>query len=136
MKYVAGASFLASLFLPDEYEPAADKLAAKIQTDGATAPGLMQLEISNILLMALRRGRISGAQVSQLLQAVDAMPIVLQSLLTGSQRTDVLRLAEKHDLTAYDSAYLELAIRFSLPLATLDKKLSKVAKAEGVKLAL
>ena len=136
MKYVVDASFVASLFLPDESQLASDRLANKIKKDGATAPALLQLEIANILLMARRRKRIAGTQVAQLLQALDHFPISLQPALSSKHRADLVHLAEKHNLSAYDAAYLELAIRLTLPLASLDKQLVKAAGAEGVILAL
>ena len=136
MKCVVDASFVASLFLPDEDNSTSDRLADDLSRDGAVAPVLIQFEASNILLMAHRRKRISGVQLGQLSEAFDQLPITLQPALTAKQRADVMRLAEKHGLTAYDAAYLELSMRLTLPLASLDKPLLKAAKAEGVVPAL
>jgi len=136
MKFVIDASFVASLFLPDEASEACDKLANRIAREGATAPGLLQLEVTNILLMAERRKRISGKQLKQLSEAFDRLPVTLQPALTADQRRDVQRLAEKHALSAYDAAYLELAMRLGLPLASLDESLSEAAADEGVDLAV
>ena len=136
MKSVVDASFIASLFLPDEASKAGDRIADEIAREGAAAPSLLQLEMTNILLMAHRRKRISGVQFQHLSEALDQLPIALQPALTPKQRAEVLRLAERHGLTAYDAAYLELAMRLSLPLASLDKPLLKATKAEGVAAAL
>ncbi|MGD1276111.1 MAG: type II toxin-antitoxin system VapC family toxin [Tepidisphaeraceae bacterium] len=136
MKFVIDASFVASLFLPHEASEACDKLANRIAREGATAPGLLQLEVTNILLMAERRKRISGRQLKQLSEAFDRLPVTLQPALTADQRRDVQRLAEKHTLSAYDAAYLELAMRLGLPLASLDESLSEAAADEGVNLAV
>lgn len=133
---VVDASFIASLFLPDESNAAADKLMVKIKRGGAAAPGLLQLELTNIVLMAKRRKRISGAQLSQLSAAIDQLPVTLHPALTPTQRSEVLAYADKHGLTAYDAAYLELATRLGLSIATLDEALAKAAKAEGVAVAL
>ena len=134
MKCVIDASFVASLFLPDEAS-ASDRIADEMARDSAAAPSLLQLEMTNILLMARRRKRISGVQLGQLSEAFDQLPVTLHPL-SPQQRSTVLRLAEKHGLTAYDAAYLELAMRLSLPLASLDKPLLKAATAEGVASAI
>lgn len=135
MKYVVDASFVASLILPDE-TPAVDELKAQAFFQaGTVAPGLIQLELLNVLIVAKRQKRITGSQLRQLLDALYGLRMVLQPALDSRQIGDALRLAEKHQLTAYDSAYLELAIRLSLPLATLDKPLMKAASLEGITLA-
>jgi len=59
--------------------------------------------------------------------------VTLQPALTPIQRGDLLNLARKHRLTAYDAAYLELALRLDLPLATVDDRLMRAARAEGAK---
>jgi predicted nucleic acid-binding protein len=135
MKYVIDASFVASLFLPDEASEKTAVFARELAHDDAIAPSLLQLEVTNILLMAQRRKRITGAQVKQLSDAFEKFPVTLQPALTAEQRSAVLRLAEKHDMTAYDAAYLELAMRLGLSLATLDESLIKASKIEGVKVA-
>ena len=132
MKYVIDASFIASLFLPDEANAAIDRFATRIMQAGAAAPAILQLEITNILLMAQRRKRISGVQAQQISEAFNHLPVVLQPALMPAQRADVLHLAQKHGLTAYDAAYLELAMRLSASLATLDTQLVRAAKAEGI----
>jgi predicted nucleic acid-binding protein len=136
MKYVVDASFIASLFLPDETSEKSAALAKKIAKDGAAAPALWQLEVTNLLLMAERRNRIDAGQLTRLLDAIDAVPIQLQPALTSKQRGDVVQLARKRQLTAYDAAYLELAVRLNLILASLDDALIRAAKAEGVKLGV
>lgn len=132
MKCVVDASFIASLFLPDESSEKTASLAAKLRRDDATAPAVLQLEVSNILVVAHRRKRITGAQVKQLSEAFEEFPVSYQPALTAGQRASVMELAEKHGLTAYGAAYLELAMRDGLKLLTLDEALSDAAQAEGV----
>jgi predicted nucleic acid-binding protein len=136
MKYVIDASFVASLFLPDELNRTCDEFAKLLVKQGATAPALLQIEVANILLMAERRRRINGVQLKQLCEAFDTLPIMLQPALTRGQRDEVLRLAQKHSLTAYDAMYLELSMRLGVALATLDEPLAKAANAEGVRAVL
>jgi len=109
--------------------------AAKIGSGAAVAPNLLQLELTNILLAAWRRKRISGVQLVQLSDAFDQMAVSLEPALTPTRRNDVLRLAQKHTLSAYDAAYLELAIRLGVPLASHDTALRRSATHEGVLLA-
>src|SRR5205809_4145404 len=136
MKHVVDASLLASLVLPDERNEKADRFGQQLQIDGATAPGLLQLEIANILLMAECRKRITREEVARLLDQVEQLPILLQPNLTTEQRKTTVNLAQKHSLTAYDAAYLELCLRVSLPLASLDAPLVKAAQAEGVAISV
>jgi len=135
MKPVIDASFIASLLLPGE---AADESASQleqIKDGGAVAPALWQLEVADMLLTALRRKRIDASEFVRILEAVDSLPVILQPALTAQQRGDLLHLARKHDLTAYDAAYLELALRLCLPLATFDVRLIRAARTEGALVA-
>jgi predicted nucleic acid-binding protein len=135
MKYAIDASFVASVILPDEATDRMTTLAKTLERDQTTAPALLQLEVTNILLMAQRRKRINGTQLKQLSDAFERFPVTYQPVLTAQQRALVLSLAEKHNITAYDAAYLELAMRLGVTLASLDDPLTKAAKAEGVKVA-
>jgi predicted nucleic acid-binding protein len=132
MLCVVDSSFTATLFLPDETNDESAALAGRIGRDGATAPALWQLEMANLLLVAERRKRITPAMHKQITEALDVLPITVQSPLTRGQRSDVIHLARRYALTAYDAAYLELSVRLNLPLATFDEALRKASKAEGV----
>jgi predicted nucleic acid-binding protein len=131
---VVDSSVVASWFLPDEGGPGLAALAARIGRDGAVAPGIWQLEMANILLAAERKRRMTPVMQRQIIEALDALPISLEAVLNHKQRGEVLELARKHALTASDAAYLELALRLKLPLATLDAGLRRGAKAEGIDL--
>jgi len=135
VKCVIDASVVAAIVLPDESSPVADGIAERVAADGATGPVLLQFELANILIMAQRRRRITGAQLIQICDDLDALPIELQPALDREERGRVMGLAQKHSLSAYDAAYLELAMRLNLPLASLDTSLAKAAKAEGIKSA-
>ena len=136
MYCVVDSSFIASLYLPDEAKSDEGSakfavLAREIAKDGATAPGIWQYEMANLLIMAERRRRITSAVQKQILLALDDLPITLQPYLTHQQRNEVMHLAQKHQLTAYDAAYLELSLRLNLPLATIDGQLVRAVTAEG-----
>ena len=130
MKWVIDASFVAGLFLPDEMSDKVAAVARDLVKEEAAAPDFLQLELTNILIVASRRKRISPSQLKQLSDAFDQLPIVYHGALTAPQRAEILRLAAKHGLSAYDAAYLELARRERLPLATLDAALATAARAE------
>jgi predicted nucleic acid-binding protein len=136
MKCVIDASIVASLVLPDELSQKVSAFANRLAEDGALAPGLLQIEIVNVLLVAQRRKRINQSQLGRLLEYVDQLAIALEPSLRIDQRRDLIQLSLKHNLSAYDAAYLELSLRLGLPLASLDHSLLKAAAAEGVKSAL
>jgi predicted nucleic acid-binding protein len=100
----------------------------------AITPAIWPLEVANALLSAERRKRISVAQVTALLGRVAHLPISIETVNTSRAFGEILSAARQHDLTEYDAAYLELALRRDLPLATLDDKLRRSARLAGIPL--
>ena len=100
--------------------------------NGAWVPGLWKLEVANILEMGVRRGRHDAAFRNSTLADLALLPIRVDSETDRQAWGATLQLAERHRLTLYDAAYLELALRRGLPLATLDAELRRAAQAEGV----
>src|ERR1035437_7727546 len=100
--------------------------------NGAWVPGLWKLELANILEMGVRRGRHDGAFRDATLADLALLPVRLDPETARQAGSAAVRLAERRKLTVYDAAYLELAQRRGLPLATLDKELREAASAEGV----
>jgi predicted nucleic acid-binding protein len=96
------------------------------------APAFWPFEVANLLIFAQRRKRIAVTLLPKLSDAIDALPVMVESPLTSRQRRDVIALANEQDLTAYDSAYLELAMRLGSAMLTLDIKLKRAAKSVGV----
>ena len=92
-------------------------------------------EVANALLSAERRKRVTMAEVTTFLDFVSGFSIFLDTPQMTSAFDQVLALARQQNLTEYDAAYLELALRKNLPLATLDGDLRKAAQAVGVELA-
>jgi len=95
-------------------------------------PHLWGLEVANVLLVAERRGRISTEDVNRACTNLLSLPIAVDPVARDRALTTVLRLARLHGLTSYDAAYLELAIRHDLSIATLDAALAVAAESEGV----
>lgn len=129
MPFVVDASLAGSWFLPDESSAVATGLARRLIEGGAAAPSLFWHEVRNLLLSARRALRLDDAAAGEQIAALEALPILDAGRGDGPA---VLRLGLKHRLTAYDAAYLALAIERRLPLATLDRRLREAAKAEGV----
>jgi predicted nucleic acid-binding protein len=92
------------------------------------------LEITNGLLSAQRRGRVTAERVEQFLTQILRFHIQVEPFTTQQAVREVRQLAKTHQLTTYDAAYLALALRFQLPLATLDKELITAANTAGVRL--
>ena len=116
--FVLDASIALSWCFADEATPATDALLDRLADEEAAAPALWRLEVANALAMAERRGRLS---VVGLTRSVS----LLQQLVD---------LARAERLTVYDAAYLELALRLGLPLASKDAKLRKVGAGLGLAL--
>jgi predicted nucleic acid-binding protein len=107
-------------------------------TAGATAwvPSLWHLELANMLLGACRRKRIDQAGVEAFLAQLGTYDIRVDAETVSRGWTKTLDLAMQHGLSSYDAAYLELALRRGLSLATTDSALSAAARAAGVGLRL
>jgi len=129
--FVIDASVLATWFLEDEVDPRVEFIVESLARLGACAPSLFVFEIRNALLVNERRRRVTAAQSAEFVRELSRTRIRLEA---PSHDLDLLALARERDLTVYDAAYLELAIREGLPLATLDRALEKAAFAEGVAL--
>ena len=117
----------------DEASAQTDELFERVRDDGAMVPGLWHLELSNVLLQAEKRGRISRADVATRLTLIADLPISTDPETTARAWRETLWLAREEELTAYDAAYRELAMRRGLPLMTLDAELAGAAKRLGVK---
>ncbi len=129
MPFIVDASIAGTWLLPDEENPFAAEALSRLADDDALAPELLQHEIRSILLSAEQRGRIDGDLVHTALARFRALPL---RLLTRSDDAEVVRVARRYQLSAYDAAYLALALLENAPLATLDRKLAAAARSEGV----
>jgi predicted nucleic acid-binding protein len=117
------------MVLPDEAHPIAEAALDLIQTSGAVAPSIWWFEVRNAFVVAERRKRISKAVTRKVVGALEMLPITVDRAAVGDT---LMRLARAHGLSVYDAAYLELAMRISAPLASLDRALIKAARTEDV----
>jgi predicted nucleic acid-binding protein len=116
----------------DETTGAIGEVFALVMERGAWVPALWRLEVANVLEMGVRRGRHDAAFRDATLADLALLPIRADPETDRHAWAATLRLAERYKLTVYDAAYLELAQRRGLPLATLDSELRDAANAEGV----
>lgn len=128
---VVDASVALSWFLGDEESGEADAALARLEEETAVVPGLWALEVANALVAAERRGRITEAEAGRILSLLDALPIEEDPAPREVTQRTVHGLARSHGLSAYDAAYLELAIRRGAELVTLDSRLGGVAGEVG-----
>lgn len=112
----------------------ADNVLQQLESDDGEAfvPVLWRYEVSAVLARAQNTGVLTAQKVTEFLENLQALNIIVDT--DGSDRifTDVHQLAITHRLTSYDAAYLELALRRNLPLATLDRDLLRACKTAGV----
>ncbi|MFZ0803906.1 MAG: type II toxin-antitoxin system VapC family toxin [Terriglobales bacterium] len=97
-------------------------------------PSIWPLEVANALLIAERRKRITNAQATAFLQRISKLPILIEPISPNRAFEHILQVARQYQLTEYDAAYVELALRQALPLATLDSKLRRAAQSAGIPL--
>ncbi len=105
---------------------------AKVTESGAWVPALWRLEVGNVLEMGVRKGRTDAAFRDAALADLALLPITLDQETDRHAWGAIAKLAARHRLTLYDAAYLELARRRSLPLATLDQDQRTAAAAEDI----
>ncbi len=129
---------VAMLWLLPQSNPAgmalADKVLTQLQNDGAMAPSLWTLEAANVIAKCQRLGKITQAQASAFVALLEGLGIAIDTSTSQRALHDTLDLARQFRLSAYDAAYLELALREQLPLATLDDALQNAAREAGVAL--
>jgi predicted nucleic acid-binding protein len=133
--FVLDASLALQWFLEDE----ADRkyslaVLASLSEKRALVPMLWFYEVGNGLLMAYRRKRIALDQIDGFLVRLKALPIQAAQQ-TPAEILELPALAQVRGLTNYDAAYLAVAQRFGLPLATTDKDLRSAAAFVGVSIA-
>lgn len=134
-RFVLDASVVLTWCFPDENAAMAQHVAGLFkQGDTAVAPSFWPHEVLNALLVGEKRKRISRALVQSFLDDLAKLPIVPEQFPAGVVFGRLQRLSREHGLTAYDAAYLDLALDNGLPLATLDEHLARACKKARVRL--
>lgn len=114
----------------------ADEVLISLGNADALVPNLWHLEAANVLLGAERKGNTSIGEVERFIAQLENLPIHVDPMTATQSFNRTFALGRAYKLCSYDAAYLELAIREGLPLATLDKDLVKAAKKAGVPIYL
>jgi len=130
MPIVIDASVTMAWCFEDEATEAAEGVLDQLKEDRAVVPAIWQLEVTNVLLVAERRKRLTEAQAARFLGLLGRLPIRVHA--TPYDTASVLAAGRRHELSAYDAAYLVLAERLAAPLATLDGRLAAACRAAGV----
>jgi predicted nucleic acid-binding protein len=134
MSFVLDSSVALTWCFEDERTPATDALLDRVTDAGAVAPMLWPLEVLNGLAMAERRGRLDAQRRHRMTSLLQALPVAIDSETVRNAWQLTSHLAERFRLTVYDAAYLELAQRMNLELATLDQELRAAGASLGVPL--
>jgi len=134
MSLVLDASATLASIFPDETTALIEDVFDRVADENAWVPSLWRIEVANILTQGVRRGRISLARRDGALANLARLPIFDDDETGQHVWGKTMLLADIHHLAVYDATYLELALRLSLPLATLDEDLRAAAQSEGVSL--
>lgn len=130
--FVLDCSVTMAWCFDDEVTEYSESILDKLSNQKAVVPVIWPLEVTNVLLMAVRRKRLSKIKAASFLDRLSDLPIELATSKPLSAMTGIFQLGNEMKITSYDAAYLNLAISRDLPLASLDKELIKAAKAAGV----
>jgi len=136
LSLVVDASVALAWVFGDGRHNTAWQVVERLREGPAWVPAHFYLEVGNGLLSGLRRGQLTADQARTAVVALGALPIEVDLDTASRAFSESWPLAAQHGLTTCDAAYLELAIRRGLPLATLDERLVSAARAEGVALAV
>ena len=117
---------------PDETSDYADGVLVSLEGKTLLVPAVWSLEIANAVLVGERKKRLNQPEIRRFTTLLKSLSLVQDVQPVDEHVCNVLPLAHKYSLSAYDAAYLELSIRHGAPLATLDVKLQKAARQAGV----
>lgn len=130
--FVLDASVTMAWCFEDETTPYTEAVLQRLAGARAVTAVIWPYEVANVLLGAERRGRITQSQAIHFLELLRALPISVDEHGHTQAWGDVTALGRAHGLTSYDAAYLELAARADLPLASQDERLVQASRAIGV----
>ncbi|WP_374242006.1 type II toxin-antitoxin system VapC family toxin [Zoogloea sp.] len=130
MRFVLDNSVVVGWFLEDQATPYTDVVSVLLEQDQAVVPALWELEFANVLRTACRKERLTADEAHQIIEQICALPILIDRETPGP--AELLALALRYNLSSYDAAYLELALRLQIRIATKDEPLRAAAEAAGV----
>jgi len=133
-RFVLDTSLALAWCFEDESSSTADAILDLLVSSGAIVPAIWPVEVGNALLAGERRKRITPAETARFLELLRSLNIHLDDAGLGLGVDDLVALARSHKLSVYDAAYLSLAMREGIPLATLDRSLARAAQRAGISL--
>ncbi|HVA46216.1 MAG TPA: type II toxin-antitoxin system VapC family toxin [Pirellulales bacterium] len=132
--FIIDCSLAMAWLFKDEATEETTKLLNRLETETGLVPAWWFLEVTNVIALAERKGRVAPHESQQFIDDISQLDIELDTESPLRSFSHILPLCRTHRLTSYDAMYLDLAVRRHLPLATLDEPLRKAAKKAGVKL--
>jgi len=134
MRFVLDTSVAMAWCFEEEATPYTRRILDLLGRGEGVVASLWPFEVANVLAVAIRHRRLKAAQTAEFLTLVSVLPIHVEAVSAGHIFEKVFPLAREQGLSCYDAAYLELALRLGLPLATLDKALRRAAARVGAPL--
>jgi predicted nucleic acid-binding protein len=132
--YVLDVSVTMGWFFEDEASDAGWRLLDRAVRTGVSVPPIWTYELANVLSVAERRGRATPARSSAFLNLLEGLRIDIDPTPGSHLLIVVLPLARATGLAVYDAAYVDLAQRLALPLATKDRRMAAAAAGLGIPL--
>jgi len=126
--FVVDNSIVMSWCFEDETNDYANSVLESLDKEKAFVPAIWPLEVGNVLLVAERKKRMSQANSTRFIALLDGLPIIVEQETPDRMMKEIVWLARKYDLSAYDASYLDLAMRLDIPISSLDTSLLKAAK--------
>ena len=130
--FIIDTSITMAWCFADEATKATESLRDRLEHEGVVVPSHWHLEVTNVLAMAEKRKRITAEKADEFLKLLETFGVEVDHDVSSRAFAQVLPLARANRLTTYDAAYLDLALRRGLPLASLDDDLRDAAKKAGV----
>lgn len=134
MQLVIDCSIVMAWCFDDETDDYADSVLEQMHIGEAFVPEIWALEVTNVLVVAERKKRISRTASQHFINLVKTLPIKTDRETSETAWSDILTLARTYQLSTYDASYLELAIRRGIPLASNDRALRTATKKSGASL--
>jgi len=131
---VVDASVALAWAFADEASEYAEEVLIALNGRAILVPALWAIEITNALLVAQRRKRVAQPEVRRFVELLRELTVVVDSQAVADTVSNILPLGREYQLSAYDAAYLDVAMRHSIPLATLDGNLRKAGRKAGVEI--
>jgi predicted nucleic acid-binding protein len=131
---VVDASVALAWCFPEEASEYADRILVALEGHAILIPPLWAVEITNAVLMAERRKRVKQPEIRRFVELLDALTVIMDSQSVAESVSNILPIAREYGLSAYDAAYLDVAARHGVPLATLDSALQRACRKAGIEI--